>query len=140
MLRLTRALTAFSVVAAGALLAACGSSQSASDLPEGAEGAQPGSGCDSSAFSATLDHIFSESDTTLEGIDSFECKGEWALVLLKLAAGSEGIEDQVIFKRDGDAWILKAPETVCGTVQPGGARPADAEITEELWAQACSTM
>ena len=139
MLRLTRTLTAVSVVAAGVLLAACGSSQSDSDLPEGAEGAQPGSGCDQAAFADTLDHIFSESDTTLEGIDSFECRGEWALVRLTLAAGSEGVEDQVIFKRDGDAWILKAPETVCGTVEPGGSRPGDAEISEDLWAQACTT-
>ena len=134
-----RARLAAVALAATALLAACGSSTSSGDLPDGAEGAQPGSGCDQAAFTDTLDHIFSESDTALEGIDSFECKGEWALVRLKLAAGSEGVEDQVIFKRDGDAWILKAAETVCGTVEPGGSRPADAEITEELWAQACTT-
>lgn len=133
--RLRLALVSVTVIA---LLSACGSSQSSGDLPDGAEGAQPGSGCEAAAFTDTLDHIFSESDTTLEGIDSFDCKGEWAVVRLKLAAGSEGVDDQVIFKRDGDAWILKAPETVCGTVEPGGSRPADAEITEELWAQACT--
>ena len=126
--------------AAAALLAACGSSGSG-DLPEGAEGAQPGSGCEASAFADTLDHIFTESDTALEGVDTFDCKGDWALVRLKLAAGSggDGIEDQVIFKRDGDAWILKAPETVCGTVVPGGSRPSDAEIIDELWTEACTT-
>ena len=135
---MSRPIRFLALLVVAALLAACGSSASSGDLPEGAEGAQPGSGCDEASFSQTLDHIFSESDTTLEGIDTFECSGEWALVLLKLAAGSDGVEDQVIFKRDGDAWILKAPETVCGTVVPGGSRPADAEISEELWAQACT--
>jgi hypothetical protein len=134
--RLVRTLAALGMAA---VLSACGSSTSTSDLPEGAEGAQPGSGCEEGAFSQTLDHIFSESDTTLEGIESFECTGDWALVTLTLAPGSEGVDNRVIFKRDADAWILKAPETVCGTVEPGGSRPADAEIIEELWAKACTT-
>ena len=125
-------------VTAAMLLAACGSG--GGDLPEGAGEHQPGSACEEAVFADTMSHIFVESDTALKGIESFTCSGDWAVVTLNLEQAEEGVSNLVVFKRDGDAWILKAPETVCGTVTTPGARPADAEIAEDLWEQACASL
>ena len=72
----------------------------------------------------------------------FTCSGDWAFVTADLsdsASSAPPDADEFIFRRDGDNWILKAPETVCGTFQPGDARPSDAEVPEDLWPQACTT-
>lgn len=125
------------ILAAALLLAGCGGG---SELPEGAGDHQPGSGCDEASFTSTMQHIFTESEDSLQGIEEFTCSGDWAVVTLALSGSDAGLGDQVIFMRDGDAWILKAPETVCGTVGADGVRPADAQVPADLWEQACASV
>lgn len=81
-------------------------------------------------------------------IDSLDCSGDWAFASATLAAadadapaqeGSESIVDVFLLQRDGDIWVLKARETACGTVSPGGPRPADAQVPADLWERACQT-
>ena len=81
-------------------------------------------------------------------IDSLDCSGDWAFATASLAdadadapasEGAEGMVDVFLLQRDGDIWVLKARETACGTVSPGGPRPADAQVPADLWELACLT-
>jgi hypothetical protein len=79
-------------------------------------------------------------------IDSLDCSGDWAFASATLAdadasatEGEEGMVDVFLLQRDGDIWVLKARETACGTISPGGPMPADAQVPADLWERACLT-
>lgn len=121
------------------LLAACGSAQ---ELPEGATGAPLGSECDAQTFESTIHHILAESGMTIESMGEFTCSGDWAVVHanLKSEEPPSAVADLFVFERSEGDWILKAPETVCGTIVTEGTRPADAMVPEDIWADACTTL
>lgn len=104
--------------------------------------AASGSGCDEASVGDTLGHIVGEARMVVASIDSLDCSGDWAFASATLASadeGGEGMVDAFLLQRDGDIWVLKARETSCGTVSPGGPRPADAQVPADLWERACQT-
>ena len=135
--------TVAGLVAGMALLGGC----SAASDPGHASGdesghAASGSGCDEATVGDTLGHIVGEARMVVDSIDSLQCSGDWAVASATLASadeGGEGMVDVFLLQRDGDIWVLKARETACGTISPGGSRPADAQVPEDLWERACLT-
>ena len=107
--------------------------------------AASGSACDEASVGDTLGHIVGEARMVVASIDSLDCSGDWAFASATLAdadasatEGEEGMVD-VFLQRDGDIWVLKARETACGTISPGGPMPADAQVPADLWERACLT-
>lgn len=131
------------------LLAGC-SAASDSGHSSGDESghAASGSACDEASVGDTLGHIVGEARMVVASIDSLDCSGDWAFATASLAdadadapasEGAEGMVDVFLLQRDGDIWVLKARETACGAVSPGGPRPADAQVPADLWELACLT-
>lgn len=105
-----------------------------------------GSACDEASVGDTLGHIVGEARMVVASIDSLDCSGDWAFASATLAdadasatEGEEGMVDVFLLQRDGDIWVLKARETACGTISPGGPMPADAQVPADLWELACLT-
>ncbi len=130
------------------LLFAGGSAASDSGHSSGDESghAASGSACDEASVGDTLGHIVGEARMVVASIDSLDCSGDWAFASATLAdadasatEGEEGMVDVFLLQRDGDIWVLKARETACGTISPGGPMPADAQVPADLWERACLT-
>lgn len=74
-------------------------------------------------------------------IDSLECADGWAVTggLLASSADPEtGAPTSFIFQAEGQFWIPKTQEQVCGTYD-ADTYPADAEIPEALYTAGCLT-
>ena len=101
---------------------------------------QPDASCDSETLRSTFEMILHDSDLTLASVESVECSGEWAVVHATLSGdGASSASEPSIFERVGADWVLKAPETVCGTFVPGDSRPTDAVVPESLWESGCAS-
>lgn len=129
------------------LLAGCSSSSDSGHSSGDESGhAASGSACDEASVGDTLGHIVGEARMVVASIDSLDCSGDWAFASATLAdadasatEGEEGMVDVFLLQRDGDIWVLKARETACGTISPGGPMPADAQVPADLWERACLT-
>jgi hypothetical protein len=76
-------------------------------------------------------------------IDDLQCADGWAVAIGTLgpkdppADGPQGAPNSFIFQAEGQFWIPKSPEQVCGT---GGADySADAQVPEALYVSACAS-
>jgi hypothetical protein len=76
-------------------------------------------------------------------IEDLECADGWAVATGILgpkdppADGPQGAPNSFIFQAEGQFWIQKNPEQVCGT---GGANySADAQVPESLYTLACAS-
>lgn len=125
---------------AAVLLTGC-STDDAGTIPAGGGGTGGNAACDPGAFGNTLGAILHESLMMVESIDGFECADGWAVVQATVA-GEEtpSVSEQYLFQATQDVWVLKSPETACGTIAEDGVRPADAAVPESLWEQACAAM
>lgn len=80
-------------------------------------------------------------------IDDLECADGWAVTSGVLgpkdapADGPQGAPTSFIFQAEGQFWIPKTQEQVCGTYNADApdAVPADAEIPEALYTAGCLT-
>lgn len=92
------------------------------------------------ATSLGVDNLY-----TFEGL---QCADGWAEVTGILgpknppADGPMGAPTTIIFEQEGQFWVPKQPEDVCGTPYPStdGSRPADAQVPEALFETACLTI
>ena len=139
MRRGSRAATGVVLVLAASLASGCSSGDSApAATVAGAENAA----CDGVAIGETLGHILAEANMVVVSLDDQRCSADWADVVATVAEngveGSGGVE-HFLLQRDADIWVLKAPESACGTFGPGEGRPADALVPADLWTQACLT-
>ena len=130
-------------VAGIALLGGCSAaSESGHAAGEESGHAAGSSQCDEASVGDTLGHIVGEAQMVVASIDSLDCSADWAFATATLTGTEEGAEafaDVFLLQRDGDIWVLKARETACGTVSPGGPRPSDAQVPVDLWERACLT-
>jgi len=94
--------------------------------------------CDSDTLRSTFEMILHDSETTIVSVDSVECSGEWAVLNVTLTGdGASGTSEPSLFQRVGADWVLKAPESVCGTFVPGDGRPNDSAVPEAIWEAGC---
>lgn len=102
--------------------------------------AQPDASCDSGTLRSTFEMILHDSEVTLASVEEVECSGAWAVVHATLSGdGVSGVSEPSIFERVGADWVLKAPESVCGTFSPGDGRPTDSAVPEALWESGCAS-
>lgn len=77
-------------------------------------------------------------------IDALECADGWAVTGGLLASSEDpetGAPTSFIFQAEGQFWIPKSQEQVCGTMdaEDAMAYPSDAEIPEALYTAGCLT-
>jgi hypothetical protein len=73
------------------------------------------------------------------GVDNLECADGWAVTSGILGDGSgQGAPTSFIFEAEGQFWVPRSQEDVCGTYEDG-SYPTDATIPEELYEIGCLT-
>lgn len=137
-MRIAMLATASLVAVAG--LAGCSSSEepSVGGMTECTKDALAGS-ADEAAKALGADNAYS--------IDTLECADGWAVTGGILGAadapadGPQGAPTTFIFQAEGQFWIPKTQEQVCGTYNADdpSAVPADAEIPSALYEAGCLT-
>jgi hypothetical protein len=96
--------------------------------------------CDQSTIQGTIDMFLHESNMHISSFDSLKCAPSWAYAQATVT-DEQGVvvQEEYIFELVGENWVLKAPETVCGTPSTDGERPGDALVPAELWSDLCLT-
>jgi hypothetical protein len=96
--------------------------------------------CDQPTMETTIGMFLHESQMEMTSFDSLKCSGDWAYAAASVMdAEGTASNETYLFQRTSGNWVLKAPETVCGSATSDGARPADTEVPVDLWSQACTT-
>lgn len=136
---------AVALLAAGALVAGCGSSSdTASDTTAKADTAtavdtstgQKVGGtatCDAASIEKAAQDSpgFENQKITLEDSSSFKCADGWAYAFINAGTGDEAITATVVFEAEGQFWIPKDRAKVCKA--PGDQVPA------AIYQPACET-
>lgn len=132
------------LLAAGALVAGCGSSSdTASDTTAKAETATNSTStdqrvggtatCDAAAIEKAAQDSpgYENQKVVLEDSSSFECADGWAYAFINAGTGDEAVTGTVVFEAEGQFWIPKDRATVCKA--PGDQVPA------AIYEPACET-
>ena len=132
------------LLAAGALVAGCGSSSdTASDTTAKAETATSSTStdqnvggtatCDAAAIEKAAQDSpgYENQKVVLEDSSSFECADGWAYAFINAGTGDEAVTGTVVFEAEGQFWIPKDRATVCKA--PGDQVPA------AIYEPACET-
>ena len=132
------------LLAAGALVAGCGSSSdTASDTTAKAETATSSTStdqkvggtatCDAAAIEKAAQDSpgYENQKVVLEDSSSFECADGWAYAFITAGTGDEAVTGTVVFEAEGQFWIPKDRATVCKA--PGDQVPA------AIYEPACET-
>ena len=132
------------LLAAGALVAGCGSSSdTASDTTAKAETATSSTStdqkvggtatCDAAAIEKAAQDSpgYENQKVVLEDSSSFECADGWAYAFINAGTGDEAVTGTVVFEAEGQFWIPKDRATVCKA--PGYQVPA------AIYEPACET-
>jgi len=132
------------LLAAGALVAGCGSSSdTASDTTAKAETASSSTStdqkvggtatCDAAAIEKAAQGSpgYENQKVVLEDSSSFECADGWAYAFINAGTGDEAVTGTVVFEAEGQFWIPKDRATVCKA--PGDQVPA------AIYEPACET-
>ena len=81
-------------------------------------------------------------DTQLMSFDDLNCSDGWATVSAVIGDGKQGAPTAYIFEQEGQFWIPKQAQDVCGTInykKDPVTYPSDAQVPEELFESACLT-
>ena len=132
------------LLAAGALVAGCGSSSdTASDTTAKAETATSSTStdqkvggtatCDAAAIEKAAQDSpgYENQKVVLEDSSSFKCADGWAYAFINAGTGDEAVTGTVVFEAEGQFWIPKDRATVCKA--PGDQVPA------AIYQPACET-
>ena len=132
------------LLAAGALVAGCGSSSdTASDTTAKAETATSSTStdqkvggtatCDAAAIEKAAQGSpgYENQKVVLEDSSSFKCADGWAYAFINAGTGDEAVTGTVVFEAEGQFWIPKDRATVCKA--PGEQVPA------AIYEPACET-
>ena len=130
---------AVALLAAGALVAGCGSSSdTASDTTAKADTATSGkvggtATCDAASIEKAAQNSpgLEGQKVTLEDSSSFKCADGWAYAFINAGTGDEAVTATVVFEAEGQFWIPKDRSTVCKA--PGDQVPA------AIYQPACET-
>ncbi len=131
---------AAAAVAVSATLAACSSDDSSS------EGEMVGgmTECTDEIVNAEAQKVV-EADSGGENTwtpDSVQCADGWAVASGLIGPvdapedGPQGAPQSIIFEQEGQFWIPKEKQDVCGTID-GDTYPSDAQVPEELFLAGC---
>ena len=97
--------------------------------------------CDQPTIETTINMFLHESEMHITSFESLKCSGDWAYAKAAVMdAQGAATKETYLFQRTGVNWVLKAPETVCGSVGNNGEKPQDTQVPDELWALACASV
>ena len=79
-----------------------------------------------------------ESEMHITSFESLKCSGDWAYAKAAVMdAQGAATKETYLFQRTGFNWVLKAPETVCGSATSDVSGPVESEVPHDLWQEAC---
>ena len=130
MLDMKRLALAPVIAAVGLMAVGCGGSGTSGGVD---------ANCDQAGIQDTITHIVNEAALQFGEFEELACSGDWAFARATIE-GDGGGSQSFVFQRQGEDWVLKAPEIVCGTITDPSLRPADAEIPAEIWPAACAEL
>jgi hypothetical protein len=155
------AMAATTGLALALTLTACGSSSSstastssaaastAAASPAASSAASPSvvggmTTCDNDTISKAVTALLANSSNgmKLDKIEALNCSDGWAApaVTVSNAEGQGAMTETLIFQAEGQFWVPKDANAVCGT--PGSdttVRPSDAQVPADIWTMACTT-
>jgi len=142
MIRTRGTLLLVTAVVAGAALSGCSSSSDASSASSATPTASKVGGmteCTKAAILPTLEAGLAK-DVKVMSWDGLSCADGWAVVGATIGDGEHGAPTSFIFQAEGQFWIPKQQQDVCGTVDNSTnppAYPVDALIPEALFTEGC---
>ena len=100
--------------------------------------------CDEATLSAAITDnlVATGSQAELLSLDGFTCLDGWATTFPTIGSDPEtAITETQVFQAEGQFWILKDRSEVCGTTDMNDptAYPADSQVPEGIWQDACQT-
>lgn len=100
--------------------------------------------CDEATLSAAISEnlVATGSEASLLSLDGFTCLDGWATTFPTIGTDAEtAITETLVFQAEGEFWILKDRSEVCGTIDMNDptAYPADSQVPEGIWQDACQT-
>ena len=94
--------------------------------------------CDQPTIETTIDMFLHESEMHITSFESLKCSGDWAYAKAAVMdAQGAATKETYLFQRTGLNWVLKAPETVCGSATSDVSGPVESEVPQDLWQEAC---
>ncbi len=97
--------------------------------------------CTQAALGDTLQRGMGKGEV-LVSVDAYTCSGGWAYADVTVGDGKgHDVATVEVFEAEGQFWLVKSREKVCGTVNPDSptVRPADALVPAAIWTQSCTT-
>lgn len=123
------------VVGAALAISACAGPQVAGDA----------TGCKAGAISDAVTTAIAPDDVLIR-LDGFACSGAFAYAFATTGPADGNPDGEIgvtlVLKSDGSTWSVQDRDAVCGTAQitDGPAPyPADAQVPEAIWQNACQT-
>jgi hypothetical protein len=100
--------------------------------------------CDEATLSLAIsdDLVASGSGDTLISLDGFTCLDGWAATFPTIGPNADtAVTVTEVFQAEGQFWIPKDRSEVCGTadMDDSTAYPADSQVPEGIWQDACQT-
>ena len=100
--------------------------------------------CDEATLSAAITDnlVATGSQEKLLSLDGFTCLDGWAATFPTIGSDADtAITVTEVFQAEGQFWILKDRSEVCGTADMNDltAYPADSQVPEGIWQDACQT-
>jgi hypothetical protein len=100
--------------------------------------------CDEATLSTAISNnlVATGSEASLLSLDGFTCLDGWATTFPTIGTDAEtAITVTEVFQAEGEFWILKDRSEVCGTTDMNDptAYPADSQVPEGIWQDACQT-
>ena len=100
--------------------------------------------CDEATLSAAIsdDLVATGSKASLLSLDGFTCLDGWATTFPTIGTDAKtGNTVTEVFQAEGEFWIPKDRSEVCGTTNMNdpSAYPADSQVPEGIWQDACQT-
>lgn len=99
--------------------------------------------CDEASLSAAISDnlVATGSEVSLVSLDGFTCLDGWATTFPTIGDAVNAITVTEVFQAEGQFWIHKDRTEVCGTSDMNAltAYPADSQVPEGIWQDACQT-
>ncbi|MFA7324067.1 MAG: hypothetical protein WC005_06890 [Candidatus Nanopelagicales bacterium] len=134
------------VFIAGAALAGCSSSSDTPVTPTATPTPTPTASliggmteCTEAAIKPVLEGEL-DKDVQLMSFSDLRCVDGWAVVNGTIGDGEHGAPTSFVFEQEGQFWIPKQQQDVCGTIDYNTdpvVAPVDAQVPEALFTPAC---
>ena len=100
--------------------------------------------CDADAITAAARAGLAADGENLLSVDPFACDGTFAYTWATVGDANDSethVQVTLVFESRDGAWVEVDREAVCGTLDTQNlqARPADAQVPESIWKNACLT-